>query len=88
MEINVLLCTVLFAALIPNMELLMSLVGSFATGVLVFVFPPLSEMCVMSDQPGGLTTAVKIKDLVIFSFGVLAFLTGTYSSIKDIIAAF
>ncbi|XP_005103535.3 proton-coupled amino acid transporter 1 [Aplysia californica] len=84
----VVVVTYLVAALIPNVELAMSLCGSFTVVFIVFIFPPVAEMLILSKDEGGVPKLVLVKDCAILVFGVLAFFTGTYTSIRDIILAF
>ncbi|XP_035825457.1 proton-coupled amino acid transporter 1 [Aplysia californica] len=78
----------LFAALIPKMELMMSLIGAFSTVVLVFIFPPVAELLVLANEPSGVPCHILVKDVAIFVFGGIAFVMGTYTSLRDIILSF
>ncbi|RUS73790.1 hypothetical protein EGW08_018449 [Elysia chlorotica] len=76
--------TFLFAALVPRVDLMMSLIGAFCAAFLVFVLPIVSELLLLHGEPGGVTWPIWVKDVFILMFGVTAFLTGTYTSVKDI----
>ncbi|CEF68572.1 Amino acid transporter, transmembrane family-containing protein [Strongyloides ratti] len=80
-------CLVLFilslAELIPHLALFISLVGSFAGTALALLFPPVIELLVYYSQDR-LTSIVWIKNIFLMSFGLLGFVTGTYSSLKAI----
>uniref|UniRef100_A0A0K0FV04 Aa_trans domain-containing protein n=1 Tax=Strongyloides venezuelensis TaxID=75913 RepID=A0A0K0FV04_STRVS len=80
-------CLVLFiislAELIPHLALFISLVGSFAGTALALLFPPIIELLVCYSQDR-LTLLIWVKNITLMSFGLLGFVTGTYSSVKAI----
>ncbi|KAK3756780.1 hypothetical protein RRG08_066807, partial [Elysia crispata] len=79
--------TFLFAALVPRVDLMMSLIGAFCAGFLVFVLPIVSELLLLHGGPDGVSWTTWVKDVLILLFGVTAFLTGTYTSVRDIVVA-
>ena len=73
------------AALIPKLDLFISLVGAFSSSFLALVFPPVLELITFWPNASRWTVA---KDLLIIIFGLVGFLSGTYASIESIIDAF
>lgn len=71
------------STLIPHLDLLISLVGAFASSFLALMFPPVIEL--LTFQCGTLT---KLKNVIIIMLGLIGFLTGTYSSMKEIVLKF
>ncbi|XP_058506488.1 proton-coupled amino acid transporter 1 [Solea solea] len=90
MAVNLLLRTVLviftcgLAILIPELDLVISLVGSVSSSFLALIFPPLLELVAFHAE--GLSPLVTIKNVVISVVGLVGFLTGTYIAIVEIIA--
>ncbi|GFR75901.1 proton-coupled amino acid transporter 1 [Elysia marginata] len=80
--------TFLFAVLVPRVDLMMALIGAFCAGFLVFILPIISELLLLHSEPGGIGWVTWVKDILILLFGVLAFVTGTYTSLRDIVKAF
>ncbi|KAF4526248.1 hypothetical protein B566_EDAN001933 [Ephemera danica] len=86
-------CLVLFhslvAALVPNLGALMSLSGALFTVAVAFLLPPALETVVWWENLSGhrlvLTT---IKNAIIVLFGVTVAITGSVTSVRDIIEAF
>lgn len=84
--------TFAIAAAVPKLDLFISLVGAFSSSFLALIFPPVLETMVFWDEEKG-ESRRKVwtrlaKNIFIFIFGVVGFLTGTYCSITQIVAAF
>ena len=73
------------AALIPKLDLFISLVGAFSSSFLALVFPPILEIITYWPKASKWLIA---KDALIMLFGIIVFSTGTYSSIEAIVASF
>ncbi|XP_043278035.1 proton-coupled amino acid transporter-like protein pathetic isoform X2 [Venturia canescens] len=92
-EYSVRLCLVLFtvgvAIAIPNLGPFISLVGAVCLSTLGLMLPSVIELVTVWEQENGLGRFNWIlwKNIAIISFGVLGFVTGTYSSIHDILNA-
>lgn len=71
------------SALIPHLDLLISLVGAFASSFLALIFPALIEL--VTFHCSCLTWT---KNIVFILIGLVGFLTGTYSSIVEIAKTF
>lgn len=83
----VLVCfTVAVAIAIPNLGPFISLVGAVCLSTLGLMFPSIIELVVCWDSPGlGKWNWVLWKNILIIMFGILGFVTGTYTSIHEII---
>ncbi|KAH7731308.1 Protein Y43F4B.7 [Aphelenchoides avenae] len=81
------LATCAIAELIPHLALFISLIGAIACTSLALVFPPIIDLLVCYAQRR-LTAIVVLRNIVILSFAAVGFVTGTYSSLSDIIDAF
>ncbi|CAO1388535.1 unnamed protein product [Diamesa tonsa] len=84
-RIFMVLVTFSVAILIPNLGLLLSLIGSVCSTVLALVFPPILEYIVILSEGKKIHWLILIKNLVILTLAVLGFVTGGYESIKSII---
>ncbi|KAM3968648.1 proton-coupled amino acid transporter-like protein acs [Aphomia sociella] len=82
------LITFILSESIPQLGLFISLVGAVSSTALALMFPPMIEMVVKSQRPGGISFIVVIKDCAIILLGLFVFVTGTYESIASIIRAF
>ena len=72
------------AVSVPNLGLLLSLIGAVACTVLAFVLPPILEFIVKSED-GKLNYFVVIKNSIILLFAFVGFASGGYCSIREII---
>ncbi|CAG2207895.1 PAT [Mytilus edulis] len=76
------------AAVVPHLDLLISLIGAFASCALALMLPPIIEMLTLSMEHGQLPWWKLIKDILIVLFGFVGFATGTYSAVREIIKTF
>lgn len=72
------------AILIPELDLVISLVGSVSSSFLALIFPPLLQIIAFHTE--GLSPLVTAKNLLISVVGLVGFLTGTYIAVVEIIA--
>lgn len=84
-RIGLILFLCILALFVPYLELLITLIGAFASSGLALIFPPLIEIVTYSAEGEKLSWIVFMKDIFIILIGVLGFVTGTYTSIADII---
>uniref|UniRef100_A0A2P2I7U1 Proton-coupled amino acid transporter 4-like n=1 Tax=Hirondellea gigas TaxID=1518452 RepID=A0A2P2I7U1_9CRUS len=80
---SLVLLTFSLAAIIPNIGLFINLVGSVSSSTLALIFPPLVHLVTVWPNTGKYNY-IAIKALLIVSFGLLGFSTGTYSSLVAI----
>lgn len=76
------------AECVPNLGLLLSLIGSVCSTVLALVLPPLMEFMVLSCDASKLNWFVLFKNSIILMLSLLGFLTGGFESLSGIIRAF
>ncbi|CAF1171579.1 unnamed protein product [Rotaria magnacalcarata] len=74
------------AALIPNLGLVISLVGAVASTALSVIFPPICETITFWPNKLGRFKWQLILNLLIIIFGVYVFIAGTTLSISNIVA--
>jgi len=82
------IATFIVAELIPNLVLLISLIGAFCSSALALMYPPLIELLVVFSNEKKPNRFLVIKNVTIIMIGVLGFLTGTYESILAIFKEF
>lgn len=73
------------AELVPNLSLLLSLIGAVCSTVLALVLPPLIEFIILSCDEGGIGWYVFVKNSVILLISLVGFVTGGYESLSSII---
>ncbi|KAJ8254967.1 hypothetical protein GJAV_G00199410 [Gymnothorax javanicus] len=75
--------TCALAILIPELDLVISLVGSVSSSALALIFPPLLQIFAFHSE--GLPIWVKLKCCFISLLGIVGFVAGTYCSIEQIV---
>lgn len=73
------------AILVPNLGLLISLIGAVCSTSLALVFPVMIEYLVMTRNGEPLGTIVFIKNNLLLCLAAVGFLSGGYESIRQII---
>ncbi|XP_029020858.1 proton-coupled amino acid transporter 1 isoform X2 [Betta splendens] len=76
--------TCALAILIPELDLVISLVGSVSSSFLALIFPPVLEVIAFHTE--GLSPVKMGLNMVISAVGLVGFLAGTYIAIEQIIA--
>lgn len=83
------LFTVLLAVAIPNLELFISLFGALCLSALGLAFPAMIETCVYWNTTSGSEKALMItKNAIITIIAIVGLVSGTYTSINEIIHTF
>ena len=78
------LVTFAVAEIVPNLSLLLSLIGSVCSTVLALVFPPLIQFIILKSEDNGLNSYIVIKNTTILVISMLGFLAGGYESLSAI----
>ena len=76
---------VLLSIAIPQLDLVISLVGALASSTLALVFPPLLEIIVLWPNGFGRCNWKIFKDILICLFGMTGFVLGTTTTVMEII---
>ncbi|XP_049784560.1 proton-coupled amino acid transporter-like protein pathetic [Schistocerca cancellata] len=80
------ICTVGVAAAVPNLGPIISLVGAVCLSTLGLMFPAIIELATYWESPGLGSYYWRLwKNVLIILFGVLGFVTGTWTSIQEIV---
>ena len=80
--------TVAFAALIPRLDIFISLVGALSSSTLALLAPPFIDTLLFWDEYKVGGRRYMVKNIVIFIVGFAGFATGTALSLKNIINYF
>lgn len=78
------LVTFAIAELVPNLSLLLSLIGAVCSTVLALVLPPLMEFIILANDEEGIGWFVIIKNSIILLISVIGFFTGGFESLSAI----
>ncbi|TRY99055.1 hypothetical protein DNTS_009755 [Danionella cerebrum] len=73
----------ILAVLIPELDLVISLVGSVSSSALALIIPPLLQILTFHNQD--MKPWVMVKDVFISLLGLVGFVAGTYTSIREIV---
>lgn len=73
------------AAVVPNLSLLLSLIGCVGCVVLAFVLPVLSELIILHNEVNGIGWLYWIKNVTILLIALVGFIFGGYISLKSIL---
>lgn len=82
------LTTFAVAILIPQLDLLLSLIGAVCSTILALVLPPLMEFIIMPCDNNFTWWWITFKNSIILIIALLGFLTGGYESISAIVHYF
>ena len=75
---------VVLAITVPDIGLIISLLGAVAGSFLSIIYPPIIDSVLFWNQD----IWKHIKNMCIVQLGLLGFLTGTYISMNDIVQTF
>jgi solute carrier family 36 (proton-coupled amino acid transporter) len=73
------------AFLVPNLGLLISLIGAICSTSLALVFPVMIELLVITRNDESPAPAVLIKDCLILLLAIIGFFSGGYESLRLIV---
>ncbi|XP_054647821.1 proton-coupled amino acid transporter 1 isoform X1 [Dunckerocampus dactyliophorus] len=76
--------TCALAILVPELDLVISLVGSVSSSFLALIFPPILQILALHTE--GLSPPVLAKNFIISLVGLVGFVAGTYIAVEQIIA--
>ena len=79
--------SVILAVSIPKLDLMISLVGSLASGVVALIFPPLIQIVTFLPD-NQVTRWMVFKNIVIMIIGFIGFLTGSVTTVISIVKSF
>jgi solute carrier family 36 (proton-coupled amino acid transporter) len=88
MRLIITVFTFLVAAAVPELGLFISLFGAFCLSILGLAFPAIMEICVLWPDKLGSGKWIMWKDIGLITFALIGLVSGSYSSIIDIIASF
>ena len=79
---------VIFAAIIPRLDLFISLVGALSSSALALLAPPFIDTLLFWNEYRGERRRYIVKNAVIFIIGFAGFVTGTALSLIKILDYF
>jgi solute carrier family 36 (proton-coupled amino acid transporter) len=82
------LLTFAIAELVPNLDLLLSLVGSVCSTLLALVLPVVTEFAVITGEDETFSRFGLFKNSIILLISILGFLSGAYESLSRIFMTF
>lgn len=88
LRVVVTIFTFLVAAAVPELGLFISLFGAFCLSILGLAFPAIMELCVLYPDKLGKLNWIMWKDIGLIIFALIGLVSGTYSSMLDIIKSF
>jgi proton-coupled amino acid transporter len=80
--------TFLISIVVPHLELMIALIGAFASSALALVLPPILEIVTFWDEGLGTCKWILLKDLTISIIGLTGFVAGTVVTVMEIIQTF
>ncbi|BFZ24505.1 hypothetical protein BsWGS_27544 [Bradybaena similaris] len=87
-RILLVLVTLGFSLAVPHLDLLISLIGAFASSSLGIILPVVIEIITLSVENEKIPKYLIVKNVLIFLFGISGCVIGTYTSVKSIIEQF
>lgn len=91
MRVGLVLFAYLMVITIPKLELMISLIGAFASSFLAFILPPVLELVHLWDQRYTIPhfwICVFTKHVIIICIGLLSFIGGSIATVLQLIEAF
>lgn len=84
------LVSVILAATIPHLDLMISLVGTLSSSAIALIFPPLLDLVTFSSDLDhfGRCYWRAVKDVLVIIVGLIGFIVGTAVTIMSIVDAF
>lgn len=76
------------AAAVPELGLFISLFGAFCLSILGLAFPAIMEICVLWPDKLGRGSWIMWKNIGLTIFALVGLVSGSYSSLIEIIASF
>ncbi|KAG9340195.1 hypothetical protein JZ751_021920 [Albula glossodonta] len=84
MRTTLVIITCALAILIPELDLVIALVGSVSSSFLALILPPILQVLTFHNH--GLSAWVLVKDAVVSLVGIVGFVAGTYVTMNEIIS--
>ncbi|KAG8312098.1 hypothetical protein J6590_030012 [Homalodisca vitripennis] len=85
LRLILILASVVFAAIVPDLEPFVGLVGALCSSTLVLFFPPIIELVTFWEDQDYMKRWRVIKNLLILLFWLLILITGARTSLARII---
>lgn len=77
--------TFIFASVVPNVGLLISLIGAMCSTSLALVFPVIIEYLVLTRNGQSLKFVLILKNCLLISLAAFGFFTGGYEGISQVV---